>query len=270
VMTPLTAITTPDTVLAPGWAARSLTDVLRLDSAELSALVWACHWPCASLTKVARAVLTLLRSVVSWLTAPVPTLTSLRLSSEVRKAAALAHRSASGDAADAEAVADGVVPLAGVLADEVLPLDPHPAASSARPQVIMASSHRAALFAMRRFISREATRAASERTSPFWDHSWPAAQLALILAAPTTARSSARSIRERTSSLAPHDGADWGRITVHDTRHTCATLLAALDVHPRVAMRIFRHAQIDVTMNVYTDVSDAKTLLKRLGKQLGE
>jgi hypothetical protein len=31
-----------------------------------------------------------------------------------------------------------------------------------------------------------------------------------------------------------------------------------------------RHAQIDVTMNVYTEVSDAKTLqaLKRLGKQL--
>jgi integrase len=60
-------------------------------------------------------------------------------------------------------------------------------------------------------------------------------------------------------------------ITVHDVRHTCATLLAALDVHPRVAMRILRHAQIDVTMNVYTEVSDAKTLqaLKRLGKQLG-
>jgi integrase len=61
------------------------------------------------------------------------------------------------------------------------------------------------------------------------------------------------------------------RITVHDMRHTCATLLAALDVHPRVAMRILRHAQIDVTMNVYTEVSDAKTLqaLKRLGRQLG-
>jgi integrase len=42
------------------------------------------------------------------------------------------------------------------------------------------------------------------------------------------------------------------RITVHDVRHTCATLLAALDVHPRVAMRILRHAQIDVTMNVYS------------------
>jgi integrase len=57
------------------------------------------------------------------------------------------------------------------------------------------------------------------------------------------------------------------RITVHDMRHTCATLLAALDVHPRVAMWILRHAQVDVTMNVDTEVSDASTLkaLKRLG-----
>ena len=36
-------------------------------------------------------------------------------------------------------------------------------------------------------------------------------------------------------------------ITVHATRKTSATLLAALDVHPRVAMRILRHAQIEVT-----------------------
>jgi hypothetical protein len=36
-------------------------------------------------------------------------------------------------------------------------------------------------------------------------------------------------------------------------------------------MLILRHAQIDVTMNGYTEVSDAKTLnaLKRLGRQLG-
>jgi integrase len=60
------------------------------------------------------------------------------------------------------------------------------------------------------------------------------------------------------------------KITVHDVRRTCASLLAVLDVHPPVAMRIMRHAQIDVTMNVYTEVSDAKTLqaLKRLAKQL--
>jgi integrase len=31
------------------------------------------------------------------------------------------------------------------------------------------------------------------------------------------------------------------RITVHGTRKTCGSLLAALDVHPRVAMRILRH-----------------------------
>jgi hypothetical protein len=37
-----------------------------------------------------------------------------------------------------------------------------------------------------------------------------------------------------------------------------------------MAMRILRHAQIDVTMNVYTEVSDAKTLqaLNRLGDSL--
>jgi integrase len=54
-------------------------------------------------------------------------------------------------------------------------------------------------------------------------------------------------------------------------RRTCATLLAVLDVHPRMAMRILHHAQIDVTMNVYTEVSDAKTLqaLKQLGRQPG-
>jgi hypothetical protein len=34
----------------------------------------------------------------------------------------------------------------------------------------------------------------------------------------------------------------------------------ALDVHPCVAVRILRHAQIDVTNNVYTEVCDAKTL----------
>ncbi|WP_345003753.1 site-specific integrase [Streptosporangium album] len=60
------------------------------------------------------------------------------------------------------------------------------------------------------------------------------------------------------------------RIRVHDTRHTCASLLAALDVHPRVAMRILRHSQISVTMNVYTQVPSPETrkALKRLNKRL--
>ncbi|MGW0192019.1 site-specific integrase [Nonomuraea sp. NPDC003201] len=49
------------------------------------------------------------------------------------------------------------------------------------------------------------------------------------------------------------------RIRVHDTRHTCASMLAALDVHPRVAMRILRHSQISVTMNVYTQIASPET-----------
>ena len=60
-------------------------------------------------------------------------------------------------------------------------------------------------------------------------------------------------------------------IRVHDTRHTCASILAALGVHPRVAMRILRHAQIAMTMEVYTEVPDdiTRAALKQLGDSLG-
>ncbi|MFI7453478.1 hypothetical protein ACIBQX_38730 [Nonomuraea sp. NPDC049714] len=55
------------------------------------------------------------------------------------------------------------------------------------------------------------------------------------------------------------------------TRKTCASLLVALDVHPRVAMQILRHSQIAVTMNIYSEVSSEETrkALKRLGQHLG-
>ncbi|MFF8974463.1 site-specific integrase, partial [Streptomyces sp. NPDC014995] len=61
------------------------------------------------------------------------------------------------------------------------------------------------------------------------------------------------------------------RIRVHDTRHTCASLLAALDVHPRIAMQILRHSEIAVTMEVYTHVpsADTRRTLRKLGKALG-
>jgi integrase len=39
-------------------------------------------------------------------------------------------------------------------------------------------------------------------------------------------------------------------ITVHDARRTCGSLLADLDVHPRVAMEILRHADFAVTMEI--------------------
>lgn len=59
-------------------------------------------------------------------------------------------------------------------------------------------------------------------------------------------------------------------IRVHDTRHTCGSLLAALDVHPRVAMQILRHSKINVTMEIYTHVPSPLTqaALKRLGESL--
>ncbi|MBO3735694.1 tyrosine-type recombinase/integrase [Glycomyces sp. NEAU-S30] len=61
------------------------------------------------------------------------------------------------------------------------------------------------------------------------------------------------------------------RMTRRDARRTCSSLLADLDVHPRVAMRILRHSKFDITMEVYTKVSDEATreALRRLGEELG-
>ena len=60
------------------------------------------------------------------------------------------------------------------------------------------------------------------------------------------------------------------KITVHDGRRTCATLLVDLDVHPREVMRILRQAQIAVTMEIYAQASSKATraALKRLGDSL--
>lgn len=58
--------------------------------------------------------------------------------------------------------------------------------------------------------------------------------------------------------------------TVHDARRTCATLLVDLDVHPRVIMRVLRHADLSVTMEIYAKASSAATTeaLRRLGNSL--
>lgn len=57
---------------------------------------------------------------------------------------------------------------------------------------------------------------------------------------------------------------------VHLTRKACASLLVAMDVHPRVAMQILRRSKIAVTMEVYAEVvsSSTKDALRRLGEQL--
>jgi integrase len=58
------------------------------------------------------------------------------------------------------------------------------------------------------------------------------------------------------------------KITVHDGRRSCASLLAELGVHPRVIMRILRHANMKVTMEIYTEVSDEAT--RKALQQLSE
>jgi integrase len=66
------------------------------------------------------------------------------------------------------------------------------------------------------------------------------------------------------------DRAAVPRITVRDARRTCGSLLADLDVNPRVAMQILRHAKFSITMEIYTVVSSRQTraALKRLGESL--
>lgn len=46
---------------------------------------------------------------------------------------------------------------------------------------------------------------------------------------------------------------------MHDARWTCGAMLVALDVHPRVAMQILRHADFNVTMEIYAEVTSAET-----------
>ena len=57
---------------------------------------------------------------------------------------------------------------------------------------------------------------------------------------------------------------------MRDARRTRASLVVDLDVHPRVAMKILRHANFSITMEVYSNVSSKSTreALKRLGESL--
>ena len=66
------------------------------------------------------------------------------------------------------------------------------------------------------------------------------------------------------------DMAGVRRITVHDARRTCASLLADLDVHPRVAMQILRHSDFAITMEIYPMLASRQTreARKRLGESL--
>ncbi|HJT56228.1 MAG TPA: tyrosine-type recombinase/integrase [Ktedonobacteraceae bacterium] len=48
--------------------------------------------------------------------------------------------------------------------------------------------------------------------------------------------------------------ADLPDIRFHDLRHSSATMLLSLDVHPKVVQVILGHSQISVTMDIYSHV----------------
>jgi integrase len=60
--------------------------------------------------------------------------------------------------------------------------------------------------------------------------------------------------------------ATWLRF--HDLRHTCATLLLAQGVHPRLVMEILGHSQIAVTMN--TDSHVIPAMQKEVANRMDE
>ena len=196
VLTSPKAATTPDTVLTPGCVTRSLTDVLSLESAELSELVWAWYWPCASFTKVVSAALTSLRSAVISFTMPVLTLRCLSLSSEARKAAASVHRTEFDGEAAGEAVVDDEDALEDVLPAEV-PLPDPQAASSVRAHTTRTSLHRAGLVMTPGFISPIGCRAARH----------PRLTLSGLFPAPGPPGDTAGIVTKRRSILHDHMGA---------------------------------------------------------------
>ncbi len=78
---------------------------------------------------------------------------------------------------------------------------------------------------------------------------------------------------DNASRRCPSDGrALWLRplprkgITFHSLRHTTATLLAQAKVHPSIAQRILRHADVETTLGIYTHVSDMEGMREALGR----
>jgi integrase len=57
---------------------------------------------------------------------------------------------------------------------------------------------------------------------------------------------------------------------LHDARHTAATVLLQQGVAARVAMEIFGHSQISLTLGTYSHVAPelAEDAAKRIGKAL--
>ena len=87
---------------------------------------------------------------------------------------------------------------------------------------------------------REATKSREVVVGSDWEGNHPI--FTTELGTPVEPRNFNRRWDNRIAAAGPR------RITVHDARRTCGSLLVDLDVHPRVAMQILRHAQFSITM----------------------
>jgi integrase len=61
-------------------------------------------------------------------------------------------------------------------------------------------------------------------------------------------------------------------IRFHDLRHSAATLLLSLGVHPKVVQELLGHSQISMTLDIYSHVLPTmrKEAMERLTKALKE
>ena len=59
------------------------------------------------------------------------------------------------------------------------------------------------------------------------------------------------------------------RIRFHDLRHTCASLLMAQGVSPRVVMDVLGHSTLSVTMDLYSHVLPSSTPRRLAGNRFG-
>jgi integrase len=60
-------------------------------------------------------------------------------------------------------------------------------------------------------------------------------------------------------------------IRFHDLRHSAATILLSLGVHPKVVQELLGHNQISMTMNIYSHVlpNMQENAVKRLNDMIG-
>jgi len=57
----------------------------------------------------------------------------------------------------------------------------------------------------------------------------------------------------RNRSFKPHlERAGLPRITFHDLRHTCASLLFERNAHPKLVQELLRHASVAITLDTYS------------------